>query len=181
MRIKKHLLNEQVISIGNIPAGEEKTVKYDDWYFVISHAYDEDEDYEYTVYVTDSLTSKDYQYVYACENREAMMDYIARFLKNHKIFKEPKDTGDEYDESKSYNNDTKKKISEIVHNNGDILKEEYNRYLSPFMVSPVIIWSEHDESFDEIYDTLVGNGPTPTYARLANYDLKPLSNEYQRL
>ena len=181
MRIKKHLLNEQVISIGNIPAGEEKTVKYDDWYFVISHAYDEDEDYEYTVYVTDSLTSKDYQYVYACENREAMMDYIARFLKNHKIVKEPKDTGDEYDESKSYNNDTKKKISEIVHNNGDILKEEYNRYLSPFMVSPVIIWSEHDESFDEIYDTLVGNGPTPTYARLANYDLKPLSNEYQRL
>ena len=164
MRIKKHLLNERVITIGNIPAGEEKTVKYDDWYFVISHAYDEDEDYEYTVYVTDSLTSKEYQYVYACENREEMMDYIARFLKNHKIDKEPEWDG-EFNESKSYDNDIKKKISEIVHNNGDIIKENYNRYLSPFMISPVIIWSEHDESFDEIYDTLVGNGPTPTYAR----------------
>ena len=84
-------------------------------------------------------------------------------------------------ESKLDLKNIKKQISEIVHNNGDIIKENYNRYLSPFMISPVIIWSEYDESFDEIYDTLVGNGQTPTYARLANYDLKPLSNEYQRL
>lgn len=72
-----------------------------------------------------------------------------------------------------------KQIREIVHNNGDMLKEEYNRYLSPFMVSPILSWSEYEEDFDYVWETLIEVGPTPTYTRLANYDMKMISNNYQ--
>ena len=93
MRIKKHLLNERVITIGNIPAGEEKTVKYDDWYFVISHAYDEDEDTSVlevldshqTEDPLDTITKKEYYKRVETAIDENLSDFekqvLARFIK----------------------------------------------------------------------------------------------------
>ena len=76
-----------------------------------------------------------------------------------------------------------KQIKEIVSNNGDnILKENYNHYLTPFMISPIIEFDEENGYDENLYDDLRGrSGPAPTYARLAGWDIMLVADEFQTL